>query len=274
MDNTQLMKFTYNTAHHSTVARVYLNSKSLLNPKSKPQATLSGFWTFINFLHRLLSKFSNTHKKTPHAYIFSTPEKQIELGLDGAQLTQFQTYLNQFADDMKAYLDPAQRTKVITQQIHDDYKTINSWIGHLRTGIKASKRDTLTDQDYASLFIHKDKTTRTKHTEIDSVPTLEVKSQSGGTLTLGVFVAGSEIPIKPKLPEFVKNIELFWCFDENQNPPINITQHNQTFATASPKIIINKADEGQYCHLIAYFILPNGTKSQPSQVLSFIASTI
>ncbi len=73
MDNTQLMKFTYNTyntAHHSTVARVYLNSKSLLNPKSKPQATLSGFWTFINFLHRLLSKFSNTHKKTPHAYSF------------------------------------------------------------------------------------------------------------------------------------------------------------------------------------------------------------
>ncbi len=70
MDNTQLMKFTYNTAQHSTVARVYLNSKSLLNPKSKPQATLSGFWTFINFLHRLLSKFSNTHKKTPHAYSF------------------------------------------------------------------------------------------------------------------------------------------------------------------------------------------------------------
>ncbi len=73
MDNTQLMKFTYNTAPHSTtVARVYLNSKGLLNPlrKSKPQDTLSGFWTFINFLHRLLRKFSNTHKKTPHAYSF------------------------------------------------------------------------------------------------------------------------------------------------------------------------------------------------------------
>jgi antibiotic biosynthesis monooxygenase (ABM) superfamily enzyme len=30
----------------------------------------------------------------------------------------------------------------------------------------------------------------------------------------------------------------------------------------------------QNCHLIAYFVLPNGTKSQPSQVLSFVARTI
>ncbi len=41
-----------------------------IHRKSKPQATLSGFWTFINFLHRLLNKFSNTHKKTPHIHSF------------------------------------------------------------------------------------------------------------------------------------------------------------------------------------------------------------
>ncbi|CAB9539053.1 hypothetical protein [uncultured Gammaproteobacteria bacterium] len=30
----------------------------------------------------------------------------------------------------------------------------------------------------------------------------------------------------------------------------------------------------QNCHLITYFTLPNGTKSHPSQVLSFVANTI
>jgi len=216
----------------------------------------------------------NNQLQTMDTYMFSTPEKQIELGLSGEQLQQFQAYKTQYNQTLAPYLNPNTKTQVTIQQIKHDYTLIHKWIANLRQIIKTSKHDTLTEQDYISMFIHQDKTTRTKHTHIEQVPTLEVKSQSGGTLTLGIFVAGSEIATKPKFPEFVKSVELFWCFDDNQTPPTQITQHTQTFGTASPKITIHKADEGQYCHLIAYFTLPNGTQSQPSQVLSFIASTI
>ena len=57
-----------------------------------------------------------------NAYIFSTPEKQIELGLNAEQLTQFNTYKTQYNTSFAAYLDPAKRTKVI----YSEHKTTQS----------------------------------------------------------------------------------------------------------------------------------------------------
>ncbi|NYT28422.1 MAG: hypothetical protein H0A76_11470 [Candidatus Thiodubiliella endoseptemdiera] len=57
-----------------------------------------------------------------NAYIFSTLEKQIELGLNAEQLTQFNTYKTQYNTSFAAYLDPAKRTKVI----YSEHKTTQS----------------------------------------------------------------------------------------------------------------------------------------------------
>jgi len=89
-----------------------------------------------------------------------------------------------------------------------------------------------------------------------------------------MFVVGTEIHGRPKLPKLAKTLMLFWSFTPDAQPPKEINQHWQLFGGANPKIIIDKVNEGKYCHLVAYYILPNGTPSQSSQVLSFMASTI
>ncbi len=113
----------------------------------------------------------NNEINTMDAYIYATSEKQVELGIDNAQLTQFNAYKTQLNNDIALYTDPARRTHAITQQIQADFKEINAWILHLRTTIKISKKATLTEQDYASLFIHQDKP-RISHT---TTPTLKLE---------------------------------------------------------------------------------------------------
>ncbi|MDC9715621.1 MAG: hypothetical protein PSN36_07395 [Gammaproteobacteria bacterium] len=52
----------------------------------------------------------NDQLQNMNTYIFSTPEKQTELGLDAAQLKQFDTYKTQYQQSFAIYIDPAKKT--------------------------------------------------------------------------------------------------------------------------------------------------------------------
>ncbi|MDC9715267.1 MAG: hypothetical protein PSN36_05580 [Gammaproteobacteria bacterium] len=91
---------------------------------------------------------------------------------------------------------------------------------------------------------------------------------------MSIVVVGKEISLKPRLPEFVHSLRLDWTYTDSQTPPADITQHSQSYGAANPRLILDKAEQGKYCHLVAYFVLPDGTPSQASQIVSFMTSTI
>ena len=90
---------------------------------------------------------------------------------------------------------------------------------------------------------------------------------------IAAFVAGAEITTHPGLPEFVKTLQLFWCFDESEQVPDEITEFTELFGRANVGINIDPQQNGKFCHVIAYYVLPNGVKSHVSDTLTFAAST-
>ncbi len=203
------------------------------------------------------------------AYIFSTPEKQIELGLNAEQLTQFNTYKTQYNTSFAAYLDPAKRTKVITQQIHDDYQQIHRWIAELRQIIKTNKKATLTDQDYASMFIHKDKTTRTKHTKPKTAPNLELEHIEHLNARISAHHATShDQGTRPSLPEGIDLLDWQWAITPEQTPNVIYSEHKTT-QSATLNLDFTPDKVGQFCHLSARYGITSGEVGTYSTNFSF-----
>ncbi len=212
----------------------------------------------------------NNQLNTMDTYIFSTPEKQTELGLDGNQLMQFQAYKTQFNTIMVQYLDPAKRTTITTKTTLKDYKTITTWIKNLRQIIKTSKHQTLTQEDYTSLFIHQDKTP-SKHSTPTTTPTLELEHIEHLEARLSAhhnasFTKGT----KPSLPEKIDIIDWQWTINDiRESIDTLVYENHQTTQSATLKLSFNPSQTGQFCHLIACYGITNGQIGAFSNSLSF-----
>ncbi len=209
----------------------------------------------------------NNEINTMDAYIYATSEKQVELGIDNAQLTQFNAYKTQLNNDIALYTDPARRTHAITQQIQADFKEINAWILHLRTTIKISKKATLTEQDYASLFIHQDKP-RISHT---TTPTLKLEHIEHLIARITAHHAAShDQGTRPSLPDRIDIIDWQWVIN-NIREPIDtlIYSNHKTTKTATLKLTFDPNQTGQFCHIISRYGITNGEVGTFSPSLSF-----
>jgi len=212
----------------------------------------------------------NNQLQIMHDYIYSTPEKQIELGINAEQLQQFGTYKTKYNQSFNTYLNPETKTQAAIQQIKDDYTLVHKWIAELRQIIKHSKADTLTDQDYASMFIHKDKTP-SKHTKPDTTPVIELDHIEHLNARISAkHAAAQEKGTRPSLPLGVDIIDWQWVVnDEREAIDTLIYSEHKTSQSATLKLSFDPSQTGQFCHIIARYGITSGALGAFSVSLSF-----
>ncbi len=205
---------------------------------------------------------------------YLSEEVCVRLGITTQQRGSVIGAHKKFAAIMALYDNPSKKTAAVVQDCGKVYTETGKVIANFRQAVKATNKGKLMGEDFQNLFIHKDKTTHTRHTHIDELPSLAVKEHKGLTIDLAVTIVGQEIPARPALPEFVRTLRLDWTYDDNELAPKQIIGHTENFGTASPKLVLDETQLGKYCHVVAYYVLPDGTKSDPSLKLSFVASAV
>lgn len=192
------------------------------------------------------------------------------LDISDTQVTQMEVYKTQFETEMNLYRNPATRTAVITNQIAETYKTIRAWVKDFRQGVKHSKKAEMNEQDYASLFIHKDKA-RHAHTVPDTAPTLELEHIEHLNARISAHHHTThDKGTKPSLPEGVDMIAWEWAMLDTKDASASIvyTNHLST-RSATLKLEFTPEQTGKFCHLVARYGINNGKTGTPSEVLTF-----
>ena len=201
----------------------------------------------------------------------SQSEVASRLGITDEQKAQLAGYQQQFEAEMRVYSNPATKTAIITKQIGDSYKTMHSWIADFRQAVKHGNKGTLTESDYASLYIHKDKVP-SKHTVPDTAPTLELEHIEHLNARVSAHHhASHDKGTKPRLPDGVDMIDWQWVVLDEKNIPDSVvyTNHINTH-TATLKIEFNVEQVSKFCHLMARYGITNGQMGTESPVFSFV----
>lgn len=205
----------------------------------------------------------------------NTAEVASRLDISDAQTTQMEAYKTRFEAEMNLYRNPATRTAVITNQIADTYKTILAWVKDFRQAIKHGKKDELNEQDYASLFIHKDKAYH-RHTVPDTAPTLELEHIEHLNARVSAHHHTTHNKgTRPTLPEGVDILDWEWVvIDEQQIVASFLTDsaiHSNHLSTrsASLKLEFTPEQVGKFCHIVGRYGINNGKTGTISETLIF-----
>ena len=201
----------------------------------------------------------------------SQSEVASRLGIAETQQNQLIEYQKQFESDMRLYNNPATKTVVITKQVGEHYKTTHAWIADFRQAVKHSNKGTLTESDYASLYIHKDKV-RSKHTIPDTAPTLELEHIEHLNARVSAHHhASHDKGTKPRLPDGVDMIDWQWIvLDEKTIPDAVVYTHHINTHAATLKIEFSAEQMGKFCHLTARYGINNGQMGTESPIFSFV----
>ena len=119
----------------------------------------------------------NNEQSTMLAYLSdgagAPSAEATRLGVSAAKVTELLTTLAAYSVTYQQYVDPNQHTPKVVHQMKMDYDTSAHFIFPLRQQIKKGEAE-LTANDYANLFIHVDKETRTPAERPTTAPTVVV----------------------------------------------------------------------------------------------------
>ncbi len=102
----------------------------------------------------------------------------VRFQVQQTQIDALTTMQTDFNAKWAEYLDPTKRTQLVDTQMHTLYTNGKFAQSSVQQQIKNNGTITLTDEDYANLYIHKDATIRTPAGEIIIAPRLAVTKNS------------------------------------------------------------------------------------------------
>ncbi len=180
------------------------------------------------------------------------------------------TLLSDWCSLYALYLDPATHYSVI-KDIGDAYDTFHSKIQAVKTMLKTNILITLTNNDYTSLYLHKDAERRVHIPRPDYAPANTVIKQSH--LIAEIFTSNPNPPheVEKKMPDDVAKIgrKIAFVKPDDSPPALNLYHHIEPIGSTVYEIVYTEANLGAKAYLMTCYMNDRGEEGPYSRPVDF-----
>lgn len=205
--------------------------------------------------------------ETMEAYL--TEANRTRLGVSDAQNTEFTTLKATWDSALSDYKDPATHTPTAVMAMGESYSETAEFIFALRQQIKNNASITLTPDDYANLYIHVDKTTRSRINPPDYAPSVTLIESTHLVCKFDVTVPTSEEVNHLALPAHMNIARLLAVMPDGTDPTENDYEPIDNVGRSKFSLSFMPAEEGMQGYLICSYFNPRGEHGPQSSPLKF-----
>lgn len=219
---------------------------------------------------RISQRYLDFNAEVEEIVAYLTAENQTRLGVPTTQYDELTALVQTWTTALAAYQSPATHTPESVEAMRQSYAELGLFVRNLQQQVKNNASVDLTPADYAGLYIHIDKTTRTRINTPEHAPDVRLLHSEHLMCEFEAQVPNPQEANHLALPEHMKLGRKLAVVPAGGAAPAEADYHPlDNVGRGKFRLSFAPAEEGMDGYIICSYYNPRGEHGPESKPLKF-----